>query len=77
MVNSGLGIFIFLSSVMTMYSAGASTSLSRNSDIWAPFRAVMTNAFQIGKFLRVSFSAMGYRVGMLDELELAEAIEVF
>jgi hypothetical protein len=77
MANSGLGIFVFLLSAMMMYSAGASTSLSRNSDSWAPFRAVMTTAFQIGKFPHMSFSVMGCRVRMLDELELVEAIEMF
>jgi hypothetical protein len=40
----------------------------------APRRAVRTKAFQIGKLDLVSFSAIGYRVGRILELALAEAI---
>jgi hypothetical protein len=35
---------------------------------------VRTKAFQIGKLDLVSFSAIGYRVGRILELALAEAI---
>jgi hypothetical protein len=76
MANSGLGIFIFLTSEGKV-CLGTSVLPSRNLESKALFNIDMTKAFQMRKFDLVSFLTMGCSAGILTGVRLAEAIAVF
>jgi hypothetical protein len=75
MVNSGLGIFVFLSSATSIHSGNFYLAFKKIR--WAPFNAERTSAFQMRKFDHVSFSVMGWSTETLTEPRPEEATMVF